>query len=98
MATATKQSRRRSCTSASRLKDLQATITLCFVLIMEGPDDTVDMRELSNRSRLSLATLYRLRNGEASLAMRFGTIQAFALACGVSIETRETGIHMYLAE
>jgi hypothetical protein len=72
-------------TQKKRLAALKEIILACQPLLRD-----YDAKEISNKSGLSLSTVYKLlssRKGLSglSLAIRFGTVQAFAAAAGLEI-------------
>lgn len=80
-----------------RLADLQAFIDLCFAVLNEP-----DMKEIANRTMLSVSTLYRLAghypDQPLTLAVHFGTVQALGLAAGLKIQAVETGYTVTLVD
>ena len=78
-------------TEHDRLLELQAFVTLCFA---EAGD--YDLKELSNSTGLSYATVYRLEKGEFSLRVQFKTIQALGYAVGFRLEFTECSVRVAL--
>jgi DNA-binding Xre family transcriptional regulator len=78
------------------LRDYQAVVALCFANVEK--DGRVDVKEIANRRRLSVQTIYNLRNGGVSLFTRIGTLDALCRACGFEFGVRKTGVFIYLAE
>lgn len=88
--------RHRRLTERARLEEIQTAVALCFATAEE--DGKVDYRDIANRSRLSLATIYRLRDGNFTLNMRIRTLQALGYATGFRLDLTDNGVGMYLAE
>ena len=67
-------------TAKQRLDTLTVIIGICFTLLEDK-----DFKEVSNLTGLSLSTIHRLYNGEYTLNVRWGTIQALGIAAGLEI-------------
>jgi hypothetical protein len=72
-------------TSKRRLDELKSFIALCFA-VMEEPD----LKEIANKSGLSLSTVRRLSYGQLTLKTHFGTVQAMGYAAGLRLELTPT--------
>lgn len=80
-------------TKARRLSDLRAILDLCFILMCETyPDEDVDLKELANRTGLSVSTIRRLASHQYGLGVRFSTVQSMGLGAGVAISPSADGI------
>lgn len=82
---------RRIMSDKQRLGELKAFVRLCFALIGED-----DLKEIVNRTHLSISTLRRLALEEYTLAIRWGTIQRLSAAAGVRLVLTKTTASMEL--
>ncbi len=78
---------------SQRLKELLVFVQLCFQSL-----DEPDFKEIANKSGLSLSTIHRLANGEATLCTRFGTVQALGYASGLAFELTDFGAAVRLVD
>ncbi len=76
-----KIAKRREAVNRNRLENLRIFIGLCYRLI----DEEMDLKEISNKTWISVPTLYRLLTDKLSLKVHFGTIQKLADAAKVTI-------------
>jgi len=74
--------------SKMRLTDLKAFVNLCFGCL-ENDDETVDLKEIANKTRLSLTTIWRLRTNQFTLAVRYDTIQRLGYSAGLKLTYEE---------
>ena len=73
------------------LKELKEAVALMFFSM-----DDLDMKEISNRSKLSLPTLYNLRRGHFSLDVRYRTIERLGVAAGMRVTMSRSDIRISL--
>lgn len=71
-------------TKSERLKELSAFIGLCLMSL-----DTLDSKEIANKAVVSFSTVERLKAGQFSLCIRFGTVQGLGIAAGLKLEQTE---------
>lgn len=71
-------------TKKRRLEDLRSCIKICMHVLYT--EKQMDDKEVCNATGLSLSTVYRVFNGQFSLAIRFSTVQAIAAAAGFKVE------------
>lgn len=77
-------------TPSQRLSNLQALINICIRLIDED-----DIKEVSNRTQLSVATLYRIQSDKLTLKIHVETLQKVATAAGLNVVLGEqSSFHM----
>ncbi len=81
----------RRMSNKQRLEELRTFVSLCFAVMGEP-----DLKEISNRTRLSVTTLRRIQTNQLTLAVRFGTIQALGLAAGLRLEMTESASKVVL--
>lgn len=79
-----------------RLEELQAFIALCFHCLEQG--GATDYHKMAELTGLHYSTLYRLHHGEATLAMRFNTIQVLGIAAGLRLEMRKDSARLLLID
>ncbi len=75
------------------LQEVQDIVDLCF----ERYADTC-LREVSNMTGLSLGTLYKYKNHDVGIGVRFSTVQALAVAAGLRVVSVKRGVRLYVVE
>lgn len=79
-------------TKKQKLKSLRILVSLCFQML-EGWSD----EEIADAMGCHRITVYRLRTGRFTLAVRFGTIQALGLAAGFEVKLTDKDYELKLA-
>lgn len=77
-------------TENRRNQDLKTFVSIAFLNLSKGKK--IDFKELSNKTQLSVSTLYRLNNRKFTLKVRFGTIQALGIAAGLRLEMTQSKV------
>jgi hypothetical protein len=74
-----------------REHELRAFVSWCFV---EFATRKMSVRAIAEASRLCTTTIYRLKDGRATLASHFGTIQAIGDVAGVKLLVSKRSVKM----
>lgn len=74
-----------------RLEELRAFVALCLASL-----EDYDLKEVSNMTHLSLATIYRLHSGQVSLCTHYGTLQALGYAAKLRLTWDDMEIRIAL--
>lgn len=86
------QQRRKTLSKAERLKELKHAIQLCFVQM------DCSLAQVAEKTGLGISTIYRLWEGNYTLAIRFGTAQAMAYAAGLKLELTDSDVLISLVD
>ena len=73
-------SKRKPSLDETLLEDLQAFVRLCFLALNEE-----DLKEVANKTQLSLSTVRRLLFEECTINVRWGTIAKLGNAAGLRL-------------
>ena len=72
-----------------RIEEVQAFVLSAFDVLINNKG--YDLKEIANYTGLSLATVYRLNNGDCTDWVRFGTIQKLEKAAGLKLVVLKCG-------
>jgi hypothetical protein len=76
-----------------RLEELKTFVRICLAMF-----DDASYRQIAEKTGLCLTTIYRLGNGDFTLAVHYGTIQSLSYAAGLRLESTKTNIRVYLVD
>lgn len=71
-------------TKRERLGQLKAYLNICFGLLSDYKSS-----EVADLTGLSVSTINRVSQGDVSLAIRWGTVEAIGLAAGLKLQMTE---------